>query len=136
MLECIILGDGIAVGTSRIRSECISYSTKGYNTQQWNKTFAKNNLAAKSVIISLGTNDSWKVNTFQELMAIRTRVEAQHVYWILPPCNDKFCRPKINEIIEIIARNYGDSIIKTDKLQTDGMHPNQQGYRELAEKTQ
>ncbi len=135
MLDCLILGDSIAVGTANVRKECISYSIGGYNTWQWNRKFADKNLASKSVIISLGTNDHKGVHTFKELESMRKRVQADRVYWILPPCNNKFCKPDVNEIVEIIARNWGDTIIKTERLQADAIHPSWAGYKELAEKT-
>ncbi len=38
MLECLIMGDSIAVGTKMFApKECVSYSKGGYNTWQWNK---------------------------------------------------------------------------------------------------
>lgn len=135
MLDCLIIGDSIAVGTANVRKECVSYSIGGYNTWQWNKKFVNHDLTAKSVIISLGTNDHKGVNTFRELEAMRKRVEADRVYWILPPCNDKFCKPHVNEIVEIIAKNYGDYVIKTNRLQSDAIHPSWSGYKELAEQT-
>lgn len=133
MLECLILGDSIAVGTANYRKECASYSIGGYNTWQWNRKFANQPLLAKSVIISLGTNDHSGVNTFKELMTMRSRVDAQQVYWILPPCNPKFCKPSVNETVEIIAKNFGDFVIKTNRLQQDGIHPSWAGYKELAD---
>ncbi len=135
MLDCLIIGDSIAVGTASVRKECVSYSIGGYNTWQWNKKFINSDLRARIVIISLGTNDHVGVNTFKELDAMRRRVEADRVYWILPPCNDKFCKPHVNEIVKIIAENRGDYVIGTKKLQSDAIHPSAAGYKELAEKT-
>ena len=135
MLECMIIGDSIAVGTANVRKECVSYSIGGYNTWQWNRKFADKDLTAQSVIIRLGTNDHSGVHTFKELLAMRQRVKASRVYWILPPCNSKFCKPNVNEIVEIISRNFGDTIIKTERLQTDAIHPSWAGYKELAEQT-
>jgi len=136
MLDCLILGDSIAVGTANVRKECVSYSIGGYNTLQWNKKFADKDLTAGTVIISLGTNDHAGVHTFKELSAMRSRVTASRVYWILPPCNEKFCKPNVNDNVEIIARSRGDFIIKTARLQKDAIHPSWAGYKELAEKTQ
>ena len=48
MLECLILGDSIAVGTANYRKECASYSVGGYNTWQWNRKFANHPLTALS----------------------------------------------------------------------------------------
>ena len=135
MLDCLILGDSIAVGTHLQRYECVSYSKGGINSWQWNKKYAYDTLSANSVIISLGTNEHKGVNTFKELMVMRERVNAERVYWIMPPCNDKFCKHNINDIVEIIARNYKDTIIGTKRVQADGIHPSWAGYRELAEQT-
>jgi lysophospholipase L1-like esterase len=131
----MIIGDSIAVGVSQVRTECVSHSVGGLNSWQWNKKFGDKPLAASNVIISLGTNDHKGVHTFKELMAMRRRVDAQHVYWIMPPCNDKFCKQDINEIVEIIARNYGDTIIGTKRVQQDSIHPSWAGYKELADQT-
>ena len=135
MIDCMILGDSIAVGTHAVRKECAEHATGGLNSWQWNKKYANKNLQAGSVIISLGTNDHHGVNTFRELMKMRDRVDAQHVYWIMPPCNDKFCKPHINEVVEIIARNHGDTIIGTKRLQADAIHPSWAGYKEIASQT-
>jgi lysophospholipase L1-like esterase len=131
----MIIGDSIAVGTSQVKTECVSHSVGGYNSWQWNKKFGNKSLAASTMIISLGTNDHSGVHTFKELSIMRFRVTADRVFWILPPCNDKFCKPHVNEIVEIIARSRGDMIIKTDRLQKDAIHPSWAGYKELAEKT-
>jgi lysophospholipase L1-like esterase len=135
MLDCLIIGDSIAVGTANVRKECVSYSVGGLNSWQWNKKFADKDLTASTTIISLGTNDHDGVHTFKELSAMRSRVTAGRVYWILPPCNDKFCKSNVNDIVEIIARSRGDFIIKTDRLQKDAIHPSWAGYKELGEKT-
>ena len=138
MLDCLIIGDSIAVGTANVRQECVSYSKGGWNSWQWNKHYIvkeKKDLTAQNVIISLGTNDHKGVKTFDELMYMRRNVTAGRVYWILPPCNDKFCKPSVNEIVEIIAKNFGDTIISTKRLQADAIHPSWAGYKELAEQS-
>lgn len=136
MLECLILGDSIAVGTNDfLRKEnkvCVSYSKGGINSWQWNKNHADKNLKSSVVVISLGTNDHSGVNTFKELSAMRARVSADRVYWIMPPCNDKFCKPSVNDVVKIIAESRGDAIIQTQKLQADKVHPSWSGYKELA----
>lgn len=134
MFDCLILGDSIAVGTHQAKPECVSMSVGGLNTWQWNRRFKDRNLQAKQVIISLGTNDHSGVNTFRELNSLRQRVSAEQVVWILPPCNPKFCKPHIVEVVEILAKSWNDRIISTTKLQVDGIHPSWQGYRELAGK--
>ena len=135
MLDCLIIGDSIAVGTANVRQECVSYSVGGLNSRQWNNKFANKDLSAGTTNISLGTNDHDGVHTFKELSIMRSRVTAGRVFWILPPCNDKFCKSNVNEIVEIIAKSRGDTIIKTNRLQKDAIHPSWAGYKELAEKT-
>jgi lysophospholipase L1-like esterase len=135
MIDCMIIGDSIAVGTHNIRSECAEYATGGYNTWQWNKRYKNANLTAKSVIISLGTNDHQYVKTRKELETMRARVKAEQVYWIMPPCNDDFCKPTVNEIVKSIAEKNGDMIIGTNRVQKDSIHPSWAGYKELADQT-
>ncbi len=135
MIDCIVLGDSIAVGTHLQRYECVSYSKGGINTWQWNKTFGDNALKAGTVIISLGTNDHKGVKTEQELLAMRDKVKASKVFWIMPPCNDKFCKQNVNDIVKKIAEANGDTIIGTKRVQADGVHPSLSGYRELATQT-
>lgn len=135
MIDCIIVGDSIAVGTHRARPDCIAYAKGGWNTWQWNRDYLHNDLTAKTVIISLGTNDHKGVNTFKELLKMREKVSGSRVFWILPPCNPKFCKPNVNEIVEIIAKQFGDNIIGTQQLQPDAIHPSWSGYKELAQQT-
>ena len=84
MLDCLILGDSIAVGTHQQRPECVAYAKGGWNTWQWNRDYLKNNLSAKTVIISLGSNDHSGVKTKAELQRIREKVGVAKVFWILP----------------------------------------------------
>ncbi len=134
MIDCLILGDSIAVGVAQVRTECVSYSTGGYNTWQWNKKYGDKVLASPTVIISLGTNDHKGVKTLNELTDMRSRVTAQNVYWIMPPCNEKFCKPEVNEWVKTVANTNGDTIITTNRLQKDAIHPSWEGYKELARK--
>jgi lysophospholipase L1-like esterase len=138
MIDCMIIGDSIAVGTHQARPECVAYAKGGWNTWQWNKQYIdkeNKDLTAQTVIISLGTNDHDKIKTFDELLKMRKNIQAGRVFWILPPCNDKFCKPNVNGIVEIIAKNFNDTIITTKRLQSDAIHPSWAGYKEIAEKT-
>lgn len=135
MIDCLILGDSIAVGTHQYKNECVAYATGGINSHQWNKQYLnnrQNDFGAEVVVISLGTNDHPGVKTISELEKMRNRIKAQRVYWILPPCNAVFCKPHINQWVLAIAQSHGDFVIKTDKLQPDKIHPNWAGYKELA----
>lgn len=131
MIDCLILGDSIAVGTHAQRNECVAYAKGGWNTWQWNRDYLKNDLTAKTVIISLGSNDHKGVRTRAELQRIREKVGTNsRVFWILPAI-----KPEIQAIIKSMAEEYGDTVLPITRLQKDGVHPSWAGYKELAEKT-
>ena len=135
MLECLIIGDSIAVGTKMFApKECVSYAKGGFNTWQWNRKWGSFKLEANKLVISLGTNDHRGVNTYKELSKMRYRVSAAKVVWIMPPCNAKFCKPSVNATVKEIARNYGDTIISTEFVQPDHIHPSWRGYKDIVRK--
>jgi lysophospholipase L1-like esterase len=135
----MIVGDSIAVGIANVRTECVSYSKGGINSKQWvNQNIGKTPLVAKSVIISLGSNDHKYINTESELRTIRQLTKADRVYWVLPAGNLKASEVSIQYIqltIKEIAQEYGDIVLPISKLQKDGIHPSWAGYKELGEKT-
>ena len=130
MLECLIVGDSIAVGTQQFRQECVLVGKGGINTWQFNKNYAQKIQPAETVIISLGSNDHDGVNSFKELLALRRHVEGKRVFWIMPAI-----KPHIQEIVQIIAKNFGDTVLPITRLQPDKVHPSWAGYKELAEKS-
>jgi len=135
VLDCLIIGDSIAVGTKMFApTECVSYSKGGWNTWQWNKKWDKTPLEAKTVVISLGTNDHKYIHTYNELYKIRVRIKAENVVWIMPPCNPKFCKPNVIADVSTIAYHFGDKKISTQSLQPDGIHQSWRGYKELVTK--
>jgi lysophospholipase L1-like esterase len=135
----MIVGDSIAVGVANVRTECVSYSKGGINSKQWvNQNIGKTPLVAKSVIISLGSNDHKYINTESELRTIRQLTKADRVYWVLPAGNLKASEVSIQYIqltIKEIAQEYGDIVLPISKLQKDGIHPSWAGYKDIAEKT-
>jgi lysophospholipase L1-like esterase len=130
MLECLILGDSIAVGTAQFRPDCAVYAKSGINSHNWLNKNVDKNLTAKSVIISLGSNDHKGVKTFHELMTIRQLTSAGKVYWIVPAN-----KVDVREIVEIIAKNFNDVIIHIPEVSKDGVHPTTKGYKMIAEST-
>ena len=129
MLDCLIMGDSIAVGTAQVRQECVSYSKGGINSYQWlNANVGKSPYVAKHVIISLGSNDHKYIKTETELRTIRELTKAERVYWILP--STKF--PVQRDAIWKIANEYHDTVLKTERMQADNVHPSWAGYKEIA----
>ena len=132
MIDCMIIGDSIAVGVHQYRTECISYAKTGINSQHWNQRYLQNDLKSKTVIISLGSNDHAAIRTRAELQRIREKVgPGVRVFWIMPAI-----KPEIQDIVEQMALDYGDTVLPFFKqLSKDGVHPTSAGYRKLAEMT-
>jgi lysophospholipase L1-like esterase len=138
MIDCMIIGDSIAVGTHVVRKECAAHATGGLNSWQWNKKYKSADLTAKSVIISLGTNDHQYVKTQKELEAMRARVNADRVYWILPVGNSPKSGVSLETIqatVMAVAKQHGDTIVPIPYVQKDGIHPSWRGYERIAEAT-
>ncbi len=136
MIDCMIIGDSIAVGTAMARPDCVSYSRGGWNSWQWNKDYLSvaSAKSAKTLIISLGANDHKGVKTEEELRKMRSTVKADRVFWIDPGQDRK---PIPHDAIVRIAKEYGDTIIPRpkDHMSGDGVHPTGRGYKILGEQT-
>jgi len=136
VLECLIVGDSIAVGTKMFMPECQLQGKGGINTWQFNKMY-KGSFYADTVIISLGSNDHKGVKTYDELFEMRQRVGAKNVFWVLPAGNlpaGGVPIAKIQSIVKEIASSYGDTVLPITRLQPDGIHPSWAGYKDIAEK--
>lgn len=132
MLDCLILGDSIAVGTHQFKPECTMIAKGGINSWQYNKDYVKprkNDFGAEVVLISLGSNDHKGVKTYNELYQLRERIKAQRVYWVMPN-PEKFIRQA--EDVKLIALSFGDFVIKPTRYQPDQVHPSWAGYKEIA----
>jgi lysophospholipase L1-like esterase len=135
MLECLILGDSLAVGVGQIRTECVTYAKSGINSYDYvnrHILHTKGNTQAKNIIISLGSNDTKDINTFEELNTLRQLVTADRVYWIMP--NIKETKRKA---VWEVARKYNDVVIDARGVDRspDAVHPTHNGYKELAKHT-
>ena len=126
MLECLILGDSIAKGVSQIRTECVAFAQSGINSKDWNDAYVKKIKPARTTIISLGSNDYKNLNTEIELVALRSFVNSDQVFWIVPAI-----KPEKQEIVKKIARYHGDTFIIIPELSPDKVHPTYKGYRQL-----
>jgi len=136
VLDCLIVGDSIAVGTKQFMPQCQLQGKGGINTWQFNRIY-KGSFYADTVIISLGSNDHKGVNTYDELFEMRQRVGAKNVFWVLPAGNlpaGGVSIDKIQSIVKKIAIYYGDTVLPITRLQADGIHPSWAGYKDIAEK--
>ena len=133
MIDCLIIGDSIAVGTKQFRPDCVAFAKGGINSWQWRKQYLEGDQGklpqAETLIISLGSNDHKGVKTREEIASIRSRVTAKRVFWILPAI-----KPDIQAMVREVAAGFGDTVLPITRLQPDGIHPSWAGYKELAEK--
>jgi lysophospholipase L1-like esterase len=136
MLECLILGDSLAVGVGQIRKECVTYAKSGINSYDYVNRHVLHtngsNKEAKTVIISLGSNDTKNIKTFEELDTLRQLVKADRVYWIIPNIKET----KRKDVWEV-ARKYNDWVIDARGYDRspDTVHPTYKGYRDIANQT-
>lgn len=125
MIECMIVGDSIGVGVSHVRKECVSTAVGGINSWQANQYNSNKKVVAKTVIISLGSNDHKGVKTESELRKLRANTTADRVYWILPAI-----KPDIQEIVRTIAADWKDIVLPISET-TDKVHPTMRSYKEI-----
>lgn len=133
MIECLIVGDSIAVGVSQIRKECKAIVKSGINSKTWVDKHLNKLQPTKTLIISLGANDLG-INTEGHIRTLRTNADAKQVYWLLPSSKLK---PKQVEAVKQVAAEFGDVVIPRpeNNISKDGVHPTYKGYKELADKT-
>ena len=119
MLECLIIGDSIAVGTQMFYKECQLFGRGGINTWQWNRMYPSVLETANTAIISLGTNDHSGVNTRSELEKARQKIQAKKVYWVLPYGNLEASRvpiTTIQRIVREIAAENNDTVLAIEGI--------------------
>lgn len=136
MIDCLIVGDSIAVGAHAFKTECAAFARGGINSWQFNQMYPMA-LDADTVVISLGSNDHAGVRTQHELEETRARVHGKRVFWILPAGNlaaSNVPITKIQAIVRAIATDNGDIVLEIPSLQPDHIHPSWAGYRALMER--
>jgi len=135
MIDCVILGDSIAVGIHQQRTECAVYAKSGINTWQFNSRFP-GEFFSDYVIISLGSNDHRGIKTLDELTKLRRRIMAnKKVIWILPAGNNENSGvdiKKIQSLVMLVAKSNNDIVIPITNLSADKIHPSSKGYQDLS----
>ena len=136
MIDCLVIGDSIAVGVSMVRKECSSYAKSGWNSWSWNKDYLSSatTKSYETIVISLGANDHKGIKSEQELRKMREAIKGKRVFWIDP---GKDRKPVPHGVIMTLAKEYGDVAIPrpAGNMSTDGVHPTGKGYKILAEQT-
>jgi lysophospholipase L1-like esterase len=133
MLDCLIVGDSIAVGVSQVRPECASIAKSGINSRDWNSKNMHRLQPTRTLIISLGANDAG-INTEANIRSLRTNAQADRVFWLLP---SQRLKPRQVEAVQQVAREFGDMVIPRPEtnISADGVHPTYHGYKLLGNQT-
>jgi lysophospholipase L1-like esterase len=133
MIECLIVGDSIAVGVSQVRTECQAIAKSGINSSDWNKRNLHKLKPARTLIISLGANDLG-INTEGNIRSLRTNAQADRVFWLLP---SQRLKPRQVEAVKLVAAEFGDTVIPRPEtnISNDGVHPTYKGYKILGDQT-
>jgi len=132
MLECLVLGDSIAVGTSWYKPHCEVHAKVGINSRDWNRRWLTHTMSANKVIISLGSND-WNPNiTREEIEKLRGSIKANRVIWLIPAI-----KPTIRQVVKDVAAKHGDGMIDLVNIPRgpDHVHPTRVGYHMIANRT-
>ena len=129
MLECLILGDSIAVGVGQARPACMTVARTGVSSGAFLQTLLPLvPRAAGSVIISLGVNDDPSMATLDNLRRLRNAVSARQVTWLLPGL-----KPEVRRHVREVALERRDRLLDTaPEAGPDKLHPTGEGYRLIA----
>jgi lysophospholipase L1-like esterase len=133
MIECLVIGDSIAVGVSQVRPECQAIAKSGINSANWNKLHLHKLQPTKTLIISLGANDLG-IDTEKNIRRLREQAQADRVFWLLP---SQRLKPDQVWAVKFVAQDYGDTVIPRPErdISADGVHPTYKGYRVLGDLT-
>lgn len=118
-MDCIILGDSIAVGISQFRTDCQIEARVGISAA----VFPVGPREARTVLISLGTNDGSDPTSY--LMNLRRNIKAEKVIWVIPT--------RHQNAVRAIAAQWGDHTMSMVRVGPDGVHPDAVGYRKMSE---
>jgi len=121
-MDCVALGDSIAVGISQV-SSCRKNAIVGVSSGKI--ATMSHNVSSDIVVISAGSNDPMNASLRDNLLKIRNNVKAKKIVWIAP------YNARASSVVRDIARLYGDGIVQLSSFSTkDGLHPS--NYRDLA----
>lgn len=129
MLDCMILGDSIAVGVGQARPDCVTTARTGITSGTYLQTLLPTGgRTASEVVISLGVNDDPSMDTLGNLRRLRARVRADRVTWLLPGLKET-----VRRHIRTVAAENQDRLVDTIRqVGPDRLHPTGAGYRVIA----
>ena len=128
MLDCLIIGDSLAVGFGQAAPHCQVVARKGIDSAKWLKDYSHRLAPAKTVVVSLGTNDTPSEALARNLISLRQSMRAERVVWVLPSAE---LRPTARYYVNYVAQAYGDLPvgIPAAYLGKDRIHLSGLGYQ-------
>jgi hypothetical protein len=126
MLECLIIGDSIAVGISQYLKQCELQGKIGITSSAYSNTYVIKQ--AKETIISLGSNDLG-YDPYESMKVIRDRIDHK-VIWLISANSKTGALSALK-----LAKEYGDNVIRVDSVEmsSDNVHPTTKGLKKLSE---
>lgn len=125
---CLILGDSTAVGTADALASqglrCAVHARVGASSSETVRTFS-GNAPVERAVIGLGSNDPRNPQLVRNLFALRRRLSAAQVIWLVP------YEPTAANATIAVAKAFGDNVLRLDNIKTqDRVHP--VSYRQVA----
>lgn len=132
MLDCLIIGDSLAVGMAEATTRCVSIAKTGITSSNWLKTYRSSLRPAKKIVISLGTNDRQSSDLYRILVELRRQVQASSVIWVLP---SEELKPWARYYVTYAAYTHGDYVLDIPSvyLGQDKIHLSRTGYKGLTD---
>lgn len=123
MIECLVLGDSIAVGVGQNLPQCEVIAKVGLSSSQ---VLASVKAVSKDVVVvSVGSNDPKNPELLRNVRALRAKINAKYVVWLLP-----YDRSAAGAVSQVASSNRDFVINLRDYATNDGVHP--KNYKILA----
>jgi len=127
MMDCVYIGDSIAIGLQQYEPNCGIYAKVGADTDFIVKQFSGTKSAGHA-IISMGSNAPMNPRNYQNAIKLRKSLDVDFVVWILP--YDRTAAAAIRKV----AQQFPDAILDLHGIPTkDKVHPN---YRKTSDMVQ
>lgn len=131
-MNCVFIGDSIAVGVAQHRPECLNQAQVGRNTDETIFKIGQIPRTVEHVIVSVGSNDHFLYNSVavcvDNFEKLRVRLGSKRVTWLLLNNNDQ-----ARQATQIVARYHGDQVLDIRPfVGPDGVHPTVSGYKTIA----
>ena len=123
MIDCLVLGDSIAVGVAQHLPECQVIAKIGRSSSQ---VLASVKAVSNDVtVISVGSNDPRNPELLRNIRALRAKINAKYVIWLLPYDDSA------SGAVRHVAGSHRDYLIDLKNFASaDGVHP--KNYKSIA----